>query len=36
MFVESKMMGWGRDHFVQHYPADRVLKRIVASVRERF
>lgn len=36
MFVESKALGWGRDYLLKHYPADRVVKQIINSMRQPF
>ncbi len=36
MFVESKALGWGRDHLIKHYPAERVLNQIISSMRQPF
>jgi 2-polyprenyl-6-methoxyphenol hydroxylase-like FAD-dependent oxidoreductase len=36
MFVESKTLGWGRDFLTRHYPAGRVIKQIIKSMREPF
>ena len=36
MFVESRVLGWGRDQIIKHYPADRVVRQIIQSMREPF
>lgn len=36
MFVESRLMGWGRDEIVKHYPAQRMLSQIAESMRQPF
>jgi 2-polyprenyl-6-methoxyphenol hydroxylase-like FAD-dependent oxidoreductase len=36
MFVESKTRGWGRDHLLKHYPADRAINQIIHSIRQPF
>lgn len=36
MFVESQSLGWARDQLVKLYPARRVLKRIIESMRQPF
>ena len=36
MFVESKTIGWGRDQLIKHYPAKRMVKQIVKSMRQPF
>jgi len=36
MFVDSETLGWGRDHLVKHYPAKRMVKQIIKSMREPF
>ena len=36
MFVRSRALGWGRDQLVKHYPADRVVKQITASMHTPF
>lgn len=36
MFVKSRLGGWARDQIVRHYPATRMLKQIIASMREPF
>jgi 2-polyprenyl-6-methoxyphenol hydroxylase-like FAD-dependent oxidoreductase len=36
VFVGSKAVGWGRDQLIKHYPAKRMLKQIVSSMRQPF
>jgi 2-polyprenyl-6-methoxyphenol hydroxylase-like FAD-dependent oxidoreductase len=36
MFVESPALGWARDQIVKIYPARRILKRIIESMRQPF
>ena len=36
MFVESKTIGWGRDQLIKHYPAKRMVKQIIKSMRQPF
>ncbi len=36
MFVESHALGWLRDQLVQHYPARRLLRQIIESMRQPF
>lgn len=36
VFVESKTVGWGRDQLIKHYPAKRMLKQIIKSMRQPF
>jgi hypothetical protein len=36
MFVESRLMGWGRDEIVKHYPAQRMLSQIAERTRQPF
>ncbi len=36
MFVESKALGWGRDQLIKHYPAERIVKQIIESMRQPF
>ncbi len=36
MFVESRLVGWGRDEIIKHYPAQRMLSQIVESMRQPF
>jgi 2-polyprenyl-6-methoxyphenol hydroxylase-like FAD-dependent oxidoreductase len=36
VFVESKALGWGRDQIIKHYPASKVLKQIIHSMRQPF
>jgi len=33
MFVDSKTLGWGRDHLIKHYPTKRMVKQIIKSMR---
>ncbi len=35
-FIESHALGWGRDQLVKHYPADRIVKQIIESMRQPF
>ncbi|HEX7360868.1 MAG TPA: NAD(P)/FAD-dependent oxidoreductase [Bryobacteraceae bacterium] len=36
MFVDSKTLGWGRDHLLKYYPADRAVRQIIHSMRQPF
>ena len=36
MFVESRALGWARDQLVKYYPAQRILQRIIDSMRQPF
>lgn len=36
VFIESKALGWGRDQIVKHYPASKMLKQIIESMRQPF
>jgi FAD-dependent urate hydroxylase len=36
MFVESRLVGWGRDEIIKHYPAHRMLSQIAESMHQPF